>query len=510
MSTAQDLLLQAALGMPNYDSSDPWTRFNLIKKIEHALVAGQSKPKPVPRRTKSRGKAASDQDAKVPSGKNQGGVEIDDFRAYMPTHQYIFMPTGDLWPAASVNDRLDPVHLLTSEGTPVLNKKGEPVTKSAGKWLAENRAVEQMVWAPGLEPVVKDRIASVGGWIQRQGCNVFNEYRPPAATKGNASKAQPWLDHIYRLYGELDASHIVHWLAYKVQFPGNKINHALVLGGSQGIGKDFILEGLKAAVGAWNFAEVSQEQVVGRFNRFAMSVILRVNEARDLGDVNGRAFYNHMKTYIAAPPDVLMVDEKHKAEYYVFNVCGVIITTNHKTDGIYLPPDDRRHYVAWSPMRSEDFSEAYWDTLWSWYASEGQGHIATYLQTLCLAGFNAKAPPPKTDAFWSIVGANAAPEDAELADALDKLGRPLATTIGELIAVASDDLSEFLSDRRNRRRIAHRLDQCGYVATRNDAAKDGLHKLDGKRCVIYVQSCLSRDEKLHAAAQLFKKPKAGQ
>jgi hypothetical protein len=26
----------------------------------------------------------------------------------------------------------------------------------------------------------------------------------------------------------------------------------------------------------------------------------------------------------------------------------VIITTNHKTDGIYLEPDDRRHYVAWS------------------------------------------------------------------------------------------------------------------------------------------------------------------
>ena len=35
-------------------------------------------------------------------------------------------------------------------------------------------------------------------------------------------------------------------------------------------------------------------------------------------------------------------------EYNVLNLSGVIITTNHKTDGIYLPADDRRHFVAWS------------------------------------------------------------------------------------------------------------------------------------------------------------------
>jgi hypothetical protein len=44
-----------------------------------------------------------------------------------------------------------------------------------------------------------------------------------------------------------------------------------------------------------------------------------------------------MKVYTAAPPDVL--DEKHLREYAVFNVCGVIITTNHKTDGLFLPAE---------------------------------------------------------------------------------------------------------------------------------------------------------------------------
>ena len=89
-------------------------------------------------------------------------------------------------------------------------------------------------------------------------------------------------------------------------------------------------------------------QLLGRFNGFLKSVILRVSEARDLGDVDRFAFYDHMKAYTAAPPDVLRVDEKNIREYSVLNVCGVIITTNHKTDGIYLPADDRRHFVAWS------------------------------------------------------------------------------------------------------------------------------------------------------------------
>ena len=73
--------------------------------------------------------------------------------------------------------------------------------------------------------------------------------------------------------------------------------------------------------------------------------------------MNRYDFYEHMKVYTAAPPDVLSVDEKNVREHAVFNVCGVIITTNHETDGIYLPADDRRHYVAWSTRKPADFDK---------------------------------------------------------------------------------------------------------------------------------------------------------
>src|SRR5690606_14429731 len=110
------------------------------------------------------------------------------------------------------------------------------------------------------------------------------------------------------------------------------------------------------------------------------------------GDTDRFKFYDHMKSYTAAPPDVLRVDEKHLREYAVLNVCGVIITTNHKTDGIYLPADDRRHFVAWSDLTKEDFPADYWSRLWRWYGNGGIEHVAAYLATLDLSGFDPKAP----------------------------------------------------------------------------------------------------------------------
>src|SRR5262249_32858002 len=206
--------------------------------------------------------------------------------------------------------------------------------------------------------------------VKGKGVTCFNLYRAPTIAPGDASKAGPWLSHVHKIYPE-EADHVIVWLAHRVQRPAEKINHALVLGGAQGIGKDTLLEPVKSAVGPWNFVEVSPAHLMARFNAFVKSVILRVSEARDLGDVDRYAFYEHTKAYRAARPDVFRVDEKHLREYEAPNVCGVIITTNHKIDGVYLPEDDRRHYVSWSDRTREDFAAGYWADLYRWYAAGG-------------------------------------------------------------------------------------------------------------------------------------------
>jgi hypothetical protein len=350
--------------------------------------------------------------------------------------------------------------------------------------------------------LVRNQLIADGGWVARSGVSCFNLYRAPTIEPGNAAGAGPWLLHLRRVFGA-DADHITMWLAHRVQRPEEKINHALVLGGSQGIGKGTALEPVKHAVGPWNFLEVSPQHLLGRFNGFLKSVILRVNEARDLGEVNRFQFYDHMKAYTAAPPDVLRVDEKNLREHNVFNCTGVIITTYHKADGIYLPADDRRHFVAWSGLSKDGFEADYWAKLWCWYREGGAEDVAAYLAELDIRSFDPKAPPPKTPAFWDIVDANRAPEDAELADILDSLGMPDATTLIRISNEARGDFETWIKDRNNRRAIPHRLERCGYVPVRNDDADDGLWKLSGRRQVIYAKSTLSLAAQLQAARQLL-------
>jgi hypothetical protein len=416
------------------------------------------------------------------------GVSVDDFWAYMPMHNYIYAPTRAHWPGSSVNARIPPVKLTDERGNPVLDKDGEQRTVLAATWLDQHRSVEQMTWAPGLPDVIPNRLILEGGWIDRPGVKCFNLYLPPTIAPGDARQAGKWLDHVRYVFPD-EADHIIDWLAHRVQRPQDKINHALVLGGLQGIGKDTILEPAKYAVGPWNCQEVSPKQVLGRFNGFLKSVILRISEARDLGEFDRFALYDHMKTYTAAPPDVLRVDEKHLREHSIINCCGVVITTNHKSDGVFLPADDRRHYVAWSDRTKEDarFQGDYWKELWGYYESGGLRHVTTFLMERDIRGFNAKAPPPKTPAFWAIVDANRAPEESELADLLDALDNPEAVTIGMLLTVSRDQTAEWLRDRRNRRVIPHRLEKCGYVPVRNPDANDGIWKVDGQRMVVYAK-----------------------
>jgi hypothetical protein len=448
-----------------------------------------------------------------PNAASSDGVELNDFYAYMPTHQYIFTPTREMWPGTSVNARLPPVALLKSDGTPVVDAKGKPKFTSPSSWLDRQRTVEQMTWAPGELLVIIDRIISDGGWISHPGLSTFNLYRPPTIELGDATKAGRWVDLMRKVYPH-DADHIMDYFAHRRRYPDEKPNHALVLGGGVGIGKDTLIEALKEAVGPWNCKEASPQDVMSGYNDFMRSVVLRISEARDLGDVNRFAFYEHSKTLIATPPDVARVNAKYIPQHYVLNRCGVIFTTNNKADCLYLPADDRRHYVAWSDLKKEDFAPEFWLDFYAWYQTgAGFGHVAAFLAERDLSKFDAKAPPKKTAAFWAIVDTGIPTEQSELADVIDEIAngnsftRKVGVNVDALSISMINDCAigsffEWLQDRKNRRSIPRRFEQCGYTPARNPDADDGLWVIKRKRQVIYARSKMSLDEQHLAARKL--------
>ena len=67
----------------------------------------------------------------------RGNFSEDDFYAYLPQHNYIFVPTREFWPAASVNN------VLTGLG-------GKP-----SEYLDRYKPVVQATWVPGLPMISK-------------------------------------------------------------------------------------------------------------------------------------------------------------------------------------------------------------------------------------------------------------------------------------------------------------------------------------------------------------------
>ena len=443
-----------------------------------------------------------------------GGVALDDFYAFMPNHSYIFVPTREMWPASSVDARLPKVPIKKKNGAPLLDGEGNPKYSKPSIWLDKHRPVEQMTWAPGEPLIVDGRLIAEGGWFERPGTRTFNTYRPPDVRQGNSANADRWIELVQRVYPD-DADHIITYCAHRIQHPAVKVNHGIILSGSPGIGKDTLLEPLRHGVGPWNFREVSPQDIMSPYNDYLRCVVLRISEAHDLGDVSRYAFYDRMKTILATPPDVIRVNGKYIPQHYVVNVAGVIYTTNHRFDGVYLPADDRRTYVAWSEILKDDFVDGFWPSLWGWYRAGGLEDVVAYLAEYDLSKFDPKAPPKKTDAFWQIASVGAAPEESELADVLDTLGRqekaadadgnpcgPVATTLDRVIGAAQGGLYEWLVDRKNRRGIPHRFERCGYVPVRNGAAKDGLWVIGGKRQKVFGRLDIPLSERVEAAGKL--------
>jgi hypothetical protein len=429
----------------------------------------------------------------VRSADNSLGLE--DFFAVPESNQFLYRPLRTFWPAESIDKILPAVRMPYKQN-------GKYVMLKPAVWLKQFRRVEQITWAPGLPEIIADKLISEGGWHARPGAHAYNLYLPPDIVLGDAAKATLWIEHLNKLYPE-DAEDIANWFAHRVQYADVKINHALVLGGGQGIGKDWLLQALKMTVGAWNFHEISPTDLLTQYTPYVKAVVLRMNEAHDLGE-SGRAdryaLYERTKVYAAAPPDVLACVDKYIRRFYVPNVLGLVITTNHKTDGVYLPNDDRRHLVAWTECTKEEFSKEFWNDRFRWLVYEGgASHVAAYLAQRDLSAFNPGAVPRQTTAFFEIVNVNRAPEDDEIADALDELGEPGVCSRLSLAATNRAAAMEWLLDRKRLRSIPYRLERCGYRAYRNPDRADGLWIINDQRQTLYAKTTLTPEERKTAA-----------
>jgi hypothetical protein len=412
---------------------------------------------------------------------------LNDYWAYLPNAQFIHRPTGMLHVASSVDGLIG---------------------KDARLAIIVSRPVHRMTWAPGFPE--RFQIKDIDTSDERGSDSwLYNKYQPPRAPT-RVGDVTPWLALIERLYPD-DWQHIVAYFADAVQFPQHKCNHALVFGsGVHGIGKDTLLAPIRHAVGERNFWAIKPSDIVGTYNPWVATRILQVSESRDLGEgqngVSRYELYERCKDLCAAPPKMLTCNDKYVAQHPVLNVLRLVMTTNHRVDGVYLPPEDRRHYCAWSDAgkMTEEESKA----LWEWYDAGGMDFVANYLNTydIAAAGFNRASPPPQTEWWKELVESGRPAEDDRFKDVIEKLGRPMWVTIPQIAEAGGLEISGWMGQPGNKRKVEREMDRAGYRRFPNPQDARGRWYVGGQRTVIYRRADVRSSDLLKAFNAVIQAP----
>jgi hypothetical protein len=235
--------------------------------------------------------------------------------------------------------------------------------------------------------------------VARDGMVYGNRWRD-ARPKAVAGDVSMWLAHVERMVPEkFEREHLLNALAHKVQFPTHKINHAILMGGNHGSGKDTLFAPFFWAIGGRakvNCSMIKNEDLTSQWGYGLECEVMEIAELRQAEAKDRRALENHLKPIIAAPPEYLMVNRKGLHPYYALNRVFVVAFSNERV-AISIPSEDRRWFVIWA--EASKLPEAQAVSLWNWYQHRGGFEaVAHYLHTRDVSAWNPTAPPPMTEA----------------------------------------------------------------------------------------------------------------
>jgi hypothetical protein len=246
--------------------------------------------------------------------------------------------------------------------------------------------------------------AGEGVLVARDGDVYGNRWRDARPAVSGGGDINPWLAHCELLIPEAsEREHIFDVMAYKVQHPEIKINHAVLHGGDQGCGKDTLWAPFIWAVCGpqlKNRGLLDNDTLGSQWGYALESEILILNELKEPEAKDRRALANKLKPIIAAPPEMLTVNRKGLHPYDMLNRMFVLAFSNDPVP-ISLDSQDRRWFCIWStaPRMAPDAAAR----LWGWYKAGGYEAVAAWLRARDVSAFNPSAAPAWTEFKANLV-----------------------------------------------------------------------------------------------------------
>jgi hypothetical protein len=236
--------------------------------------------------------------------------------------------------------------------------------------------------------------------VSRDGDLYGNRWRDarPAVNASVDADISMWLNHCQELVPEqAELNHIFDVMAFKVQNPRIKVNHAILHAGDEGSGKDtFWAPFIWAVCGDHlkNRGIMDNNSVNSQWGYQLESEILIINELKEPDAATRRQLANQLKPIIAAPPEMLPINRKGLHPYQMANRLFVLAFSNDPVP-ISLATQDRRWFCVWStaPRMNSDRARK----IWEWYRAGGFAAIAAWFMARDVSRFNPSAPPAMTE-----------------------------------------------------------------------------------------------------------------
>ena len=300
--------------------------------------------------------------------------------------------------------------------------------------------------AKGAKALVGITFAAGGSvLVAREGLVYGNRWRDarPEPVPGDVT---PWMRHMERMVPiAFEREHLLNALAHKVQFPGHKINHAILMGGAPGSGKDTLFAPFFWAIGGKgkaNCSLVKSEDLSSQWGYALECEVMEIAELRQTEARDRRALENVLKPIIAAPPELLPVNRKGLHPYMALNRVFVVAFSNERA-AISIPSEDRRWFCLWA--EADRLPEAEAVALWNWYEHRGGfAAVAAYLSSRDVSAWNPSAPPPMTEAKAIMVEHGMSGAESFLVNMIRGRARAFAGgVIGAPFFAICDELQHF-------------------------------------------------------------------
>lgn len=305
------------------------------------------------------------------------------------SHNYVYVIKTEEFVHKDTGHRLSPKALARAHAHEIEGLDEELLSDP------RTQKVYTMTYWPGMPQIVQEEDER-GNLIDK--INLWRE----GGCESLSGDCPAFANHINHLITDSKVrEHFLDYMAYIVQKPGHKINFALLLMGSQGIGKSYLVEVLRQCLGRSNVVEVTSDQLDSDFNPWmAEAQVIAIEEVMAGGR---REVTNRLKPMITSPTS--QINDKNTKLFSIPNRVNLILFSN-EDDPLVLDNDDRRFLVYKTSFAKQ--SDQYYIDLFESLSQEGP-QIKYLFETRDLSNFNPKGSAPFTDSKADLISAGESP-----------------------------------------------------------------------------------------------------